>query len=593
MIALKKILFIFISVSLLLLPAFYLCSAPLPVDEAFRLSVERVSNSKIRAQWDIAGGYHLYKNEISILLGNSNETILGTITYPKGIREHSNTLGDYDIYRDKVIIDIPVLQWGNGKTEFIFKYQGCKDSSICYPPVSKVFSIVPPPVSESDLHFPTLYSAQELLEGGNILVILVSFFVFGIFLSLTPCVLPMIPILIGIIMGQKNVTAFKAFMLSMSYVLGVSATYTIAGIMTAMLGNSVQSVFQNFWAILACSLIFVLLSLSLFGLYELHLPSSIMNKLNNVSGKIKGGSYIGTFLMGSISSLMVSPCVSAPLAGALIYIASTGNLLLGGSALFSLSLGMGVLLVIAGITGGNLFLKSGSWMVAIRYFLGILMLVVAIWLLSRIISHVAINILWAVLIIGIGLYMGALEPVKESSAWLKFRKFIAFLTMLLGIAVFFSTFLKWQGISISNFSTHEETVTNIPSDLTEKNNMFHIVITPEELQKFINQAVKEQKPLIIDFYADWCISCKEIDAETFTNPDVRDMLKSFIAVRADITKSDDNSAALKKKYNVFAPPYIVFLDNKGNEIKQAAIAGEIGPEDLLKQLKKIKVKNDF
>jgi thiol:disulfide interchange protein DsbD len=372
-------------------------------------------------------------------------------------------------------------------------------------------------------------------------------------------------------------------MLSLAYVFGVAVTYTIAGILTAMLGKSIQSLLQNFWTILSCSLILALLSLSLFGLYELQLPSSTINKLNKVSSKAKGGTYIGVFLMGAISSLVVSPCVSAPLAGALIYIASTGNLLLGGSALFFLSLGMGLLLVITGVTGGTLFFKAGSWMIAIRYFLGVLMLIVAIWLLSRIVPQFVTNILWAILMTGIGLYMGALEPVKESSAWMKFRKFIAFLILLLGMAIFLNLFFT-SHITNTSIPSSGGVAPTISSQQTAKSDIFNVVTTPSELQKFIDQAVKENKPVIIDYYAGWCASCKEMDGTTFSNPEIRQMLKTFVAIRADITKDDENSAALKKKYNIFLPPYIVFLDNNNNEIKQAAIAGKVGPNELLAQM---------
>lgn len=581
----KKISFVLTSISLFFFPLVFLRSALLPADEAFKLSVNRLNNNVIRAQWDIVSGYNLYKDEISILLEKSNGTILGTITYPKGVNEHSTVLGDYDVYKNKLIVDIPVVQWGDGNTELTFKYQGCKESSSCYPPVSKIFLISPPPPQKKDSFAPTLFSARKLLEGGNIAIILMSFFVFGIFLSLTPCVLPMIPILIGIIMGQKNVKPFRSFMLSLTYVFGVAVTYTIAGILTGMLGNSIAPVLQNFWVIFSYSLILVLISLSLFGLYELQLPLSVMNKLNNVSRKIKGGTCLGVFLMGAISSLIVSPCVSAPLAGALVYIASTGNFFLGGSALFSLSLGMGVLLVIAGVTGGKLFIKTGSWMIAVRYFLGILMLVVAIWLLSRVIPQFITNILWAILMIGVGLYMGALEPVKENLPWLKFRRFIAFIIMLLGIVVFLSLFLTGRMIPTAKISEGSASTKALSQQKTVQRGIFNVVTTPEELQKFIDQAIREDKPVMIDYYADWCYSCKEMDDTTFANPDVQHALEEFVVIRADITKNDANSEALRKKYNIFLPPRIVFLDNRGNEIKHATIAGEIGPEDMLKQLK--------
>ncbi|MEI6054894.1 MAG: protein-disulfide reductase DsbD [Lentisphaerota bacterium] len=568
------ILFLF---PVLLLASGNLLGAILPADEAFKLTAQRLNNSTIQAQWDIAEGYHLYKSEISISLDRNNGTVLGQITLPKGIPEHSHVLGDYEVYKKKLIIDIPIVKWGKNNTELVFNYQGCKESSACYPPVTKVLSIAPPIATiKESISSPTLSSTQNLLASGNILLILTSFFVFGVFLSLTPCVLPMIPILVGIIMGQKDIKPFKAFTLSILYVLGVAVTYTLAGIITAMLGNSVQAILQNFWVILVCSLIFVLLSLSLFGLYELQLPSSLMNNLNKASQKTQKGTYIGVFLMGAISSLIVSPCVSAPLAGALIYIASTGNIFLGGSALFFLSLGMGVLLVIAGITGGKLFLKTGMWMVSIRYFLGILMLAMAIWLISRVIPESVTNTLWAILLIGVGYYAGAFEPHKGDTAWIRFRKFIAFLFLLCGIL--FAVFALTGHIRSIPSSVPQTSV------ISYDDSLFNVVTNTSELQRLIDKAIKEQTPVFIDYYADWCTACKEMDGTTFKNLDVRHALKSFIAIRADITKSDSDSVKLREKYKVFAPPYFIFLDNKGNLLPDSAIAGFVSADDLLGQL---------
>jgi thiol:disulfide interchange protein DsbD len=389
----------------------------------------------------------------------------------------------------------------------------------------------------------------------------------------------MIPILVGIIMGQKDIKTFKAFTLSLFYVLGVAVTYTLAGIITAMLGNSVQAILQNFWVILACSLIFVLLSLSLFGLYELQLPSCLMNRLSKASQKTKKGSYIGVFLMGAISSLIVSPCVSAPLAGALIYIASTGNVFLGGSALFFLSLGMGVLLIIAGVTGGKLFLKTGMWMVAIRYFLGILMLAMAIWLASRVIPEFLANILWSILLIGVGYYAGAIEPHKDDLARVRFRKFVAFLILISGIV-----FAVWSILGHISLIRPIESSVLQSSIAPNDDSLFDVVTTEAELQKLIDKAVSENKPVMIDYYADWCTACKEMDGTTFQNLDVRHALNSFVVIRADITKNDADSSALKAKYGVFAPPYFVFLDNKGNQLTNSTIAGEVSANDLLKQM---------
>jgi thioredoxin:protein disulfide reductase len=398
----------------------------------------------------------------------------------------------------------------------------------------------------------------------------------------------MVPILIGLIIGQKDTKKHKAFLLSLSYVFGMAVTYAIAGMITAVLGNSVQAILQNVWMISACSIIFVLLSLSLFGLYEIQLPSFLLNRLNNAANKTKTGSYIGVFLMGAISSLIVSPCVSAPLAGTLIYIASTGNILLGGSALFVLALGMGVLLIIAGTSGGKLLVKSGGWMQIVRYFLGVVMLFFAVWMLGRVITNAWTNLLYGLLLVGIAIYMGALEP-SEQGSWKRFVKMIAFFIMIAGLGITLQFFIPQNNVSqnrtneLSNTSNGEISVRKE----TSENTVFSKVTNLDQMNKLIKKAAEEGKPVIIDYYADWCTACKEMENGTFKDPNVLFSLKDFVAIKADITKNNEDSAAIKKKYKVFAPPYIVFLSPDGKEIKQLSIAGEVNAEALNEKLQMV------
>lgn len=578
---------------MLLITASGVFAAQLTADQAFQFSAKVLNKNTVQAGWKIAPGYHLYKEYLSIATedGDKSGTVLGTIEYPKGIIDHSETLGDMEIYENNITINIPIKEWGKNGAKLVFNYQGCEGSTSCYPPITKVIEFKPPIISTRELSSMSLTGINNLLIGGNIFLILGSFFLFGIFLSLTPCVLPMIPILVGIILGQKDIKASRAFLLSITYVLGVAVTYTLAGIITASLGNSVQSLLQNFWVIIVCGLLFFLLSLSLFGLYELQLPSFIMNKLNNASNKTHGGSYVGVFFMGVISSLVISPCVSAPLAGTLLYIASTGNVILGGSALFFLALGMGVLLVIAGTTGGELFLKAGGWMVKVKNLLGIAMLAMAIWLISRVLSIELVNFLWAVLLLGIAIYWGAIEPIGNGSGWMRLRKVIAFIILLFGILLFFRVlgFGVNNGVieskdtnSISQTST-VKIASNMNNNVSE-DGLFTVVTSLSQVDKYIDVATKEKKPIMIDFYADWCTACKEMDAGTFKSLDVRHSMKSFIVLRADVTKNNVETKSLMAKYKVFAPPYIIFLDSKGNLISQATIAGAISSDDLLSQL---------
>ena len=509
--------------------------------------------------------------------------------YPDGIPKKNEIYGKYEEYKGRLVIGIPIIKWGEGETEFILEYQGCQGDLSCFPPVTKIFSITSPDTTQSfnsnsvtkdsSIFSPSLSSTTNILENGNLLLVLGAFFVFGLLLSLTPCVLPMIPILLGLIVGQKETTKHKAFFLSLCYVLGMAITYAIAGVITAKIGNSVQSILQNAWVISACSIIFVLLALSLFGLYEIKLPSALLNKLNNTANKTKSGSYIGVFVMGIISSLIVSPCVSAPLAGTLIYIASTGNALIGGSALFALALGMGVLLIVAGTSGGKLLLKSGGWMQTIKYLLGIVMIALAIWMLERIIPSRWGNMLYGLLLIGSSIFIEAIKPVRQNN-WKRFIKMIAFFVLVAGLGLVFSFF--WPTASTPQSKPHQST-----AKYTDKAFVFTKVTTFAEMKKLISMAKKEQKPVIIEYYADWCTICKEMEQTTFKDSRVRDSLKPFVTIKADVTKNDEDSRKMKEKYGVFAPPYIVFLDANGNEVRQMATAGKINADKLNQKLQKI------
>ena len=590
-----KQLTITFSTILLVFIAFNLATAaePLTSDQAFNLHVKRVNNKTINANWVIAKDFHLYKDKVSISLANGNGTVLGKINYPKGLQMQNQVMGKYQVYESNLSINIPVKKWGIGDTDLLIKYQGCQGESMCYPPVSKVLPISPPdvlltaaPPGSNSLSFstPSLTSTQSLLEGGNIFLILGSFFIFGLFLSLTPCVLPMIPILVGLVLGQKDIKTYKAFLLSLSYVLGMAVTYAVAGIITALLGNSVQAILQNVYVITASSIIFVLLALSLFGLYELQLPSFLTSKLNNAANKTKSGSYVGVFIMGIISSLIVSPCVSAPLAGTLIYIATTGNMLLGGSALFVLALGMGVLLLIAGTSGGKFLVKAGGWMQVVRYFLGVVMIAFAIWMIGRIIPSYWVDFLYGLLLVGTALYMGAIEPAGDSR-WKRFIKMIAFFILIYGISLSLQFFLPGLRRTMSNNNTVQRgnCQTTIKPKIDHEPE-FTRVTTVQELDKLIAKAKKENKPVIIDYYADWCTDCKEMEVTTFKDLNVQQALKSFIAVQADITKNNADSKALKKKYKVFGPPYFVFLTPEGKMIQRMSIAGMINAKDLIQHL---------
>ncbi|ODN43737.1 hypothetical protein BGC07_13560 [Piscirickettsia litoralis] len=586
-------------------------AAPLSPDQAFQLTVKQKDNNLIQAHWKIASDYHLYREKIHIKLetnNNNNAQIqLQKINLPTGIAKHNDILGDYQLYENQLTLNIPVQD--SNKRPFTLKisYQGCKGEQYCYPPITKYFPFnadtntsshsrkIPaqhlihnvqtqalPTNHAISFSSPSLSSIQHLFASHNIGLILISFLGFGLLLSLTPCVLPMLPILAGIIMGQKGITTRRAFSLSLSYVIGVAVTYAIAGIVAASIGQSLQAMLQNPWTIGAFSLIFVLLALSLFGLYELQLPSFLRDRIDNLNRNRQGGSYLGVAIMGALSSLVVSPCVSAPLAGALVYLGSTGNIWLGGSALFLMGLGMGVPLIIVGTSGGKLFLKAGPWMEKVKTLLGVLLLAMAVWMLSRITSSQTTSLLWGSFLIISAIYMGALEPAI--AGWQRLYKSAGVIMLVVGggfiLNIILIQHINTPQISMINNSANP----TAPQSTKIKPELFHVVHTPEQFNKTLNQFQKSGKPILIDYYASWCVACKEMDHGTFKNQAVREELKHFNLMRIDVTENNTASKQLEKKYQIFAPPSIVFLSPDGKLIEQAKIAGAVSSDELLNYL---------
>lgn len=494
---------------------------PLPVDDAFQLTINPEKNKKlVEAHWVIAPNYHLYRSRVHFKIMPGSGYGLGKVILPKGTPQHNNVLGNYQVYDHSLWVELPLTKLQNNSHELSLHvhYQGCKELTFCYPAVNKLVKInlntgkqsisnyTPPqasmPQSQQD-HYSTLFA------GDNILWILLSFIGFGLLLSFTPCVLPMIPILSSIILGQKKASPARSFVLSVIYVLSASITFAIAGYLTALAGHSVQAALQNEWVIIGVALIFVILALSLFGLFEIKMPAKLQNKIHGLSGKQTGGTYIGTIIMGVLSSLVVSPCISAPLVGALIYISTTGNALLGAAALFCLGIGMGIPLIIIGTLEGKFFIKAGSWMKIIKIAFGCLMLLMAVWMLSRV--------------------------------WL---------------------------IRMN----------------TQKPDGFVVVHNMVQLKKELNIARTAQKPALIDFYASWCVACKELEYNTFQNKQVKIALKNYVLIRADVTANNQNTKSMEKHFSVYAPPTVVFTDKNGHIIKSATIYGYVPPKQFMKRL---------
>ncbi len=566
----------------------------LPSEQAFALGEPTLDGDTLQLRWVIAPDHYLYKNKFLVKVFNPQGVTVGTPQLPNAEVKQDEFFGKIEAVHDVAVISLPVQRTSAGKAgSFVLElgWQGCAEGVLCYPPELKAFKVtLPAPqagqqpsvmwtatdmpeavaVATPKDAAPQLSEQDEIaatLAGGNVLLTLLGFLGFGLLLAFTPCVFPMIPILSGIIVGQKNMTGRKAFILSLAYVLAMALTYTVAGVLAGMFGQNLQAMFQNPWVLGTFSAIFVLLALSMFGFYELQMPSSIQSRLNNLSNKQEGGSVIGVAIMGALSALIVGPCVAAPLAGALIYIGQTGDAVLGGMALFALSIGMGIPLLLVGTSAGQWLPRAGMWMDAIKAVFGVMMLAVAIWMLERILPESVSLLLWAALFIMSAIFLGALTHLPETvSGWRKFWKGLGILLLLYGSLLMVGSATGsgglWQplkGLSLGQGGG----AGNVGGAATSL--QFNTVKTLADLQ----QAVKDGKgqAVMVDFYADWCVTCKEMEKYTFTDPSVQALLRNAILVKADVTETNAETKALLKAFQIVGPPAILFFNKDGEELR--------------------------
>ena len=552
----------------------------LPAEQAFQLEANVKDGNTLQVHWQIAEGYYLYREKIQLDILNNNNVRIGTFNIPRGSPRHDEAFGQVEIFHNALSFDIPVIRSDNQPQNItlLAKFQGCAERGVCYPPMDKKLDLVLP-ASVATNPAPKLLTAglqseqdriAQSLQQDNLWLVLLSFFGFGLLLSFTPCIFPMIPILSGIIVGQsKNITTTRAFLLSLSYVLASAATYTLFGILAALFGSNLQSTFQQPWIIGLFSAIFVLLSFSMFGFYNLELPTFIQSRLHNTSEKHRDGSMWGAAIMGSLSSLIVGPCVAAPLAGALIYIGQTGDALLGGSALFAMGFGMGIPLLLLGASAGKLLPKAGGWLNSTKAVFGVIMLAVAVWMLERILPASIIMFLWALLLIIPAIYLSAVDPLPENATgWRKLWKGTGVIMLVYGVLLLIGLGMgnhnplkPLQGFGINAVAKTEQ---KIP---------FTRVKSVQELESFIHQASANNKIVMLDFYADWCISCKEMETYTFTDTKVKQQLNQFILLQADVTANSAEDQALLKKFDLIGPPAILFFGTDGQEKTASRVIG--------------------
>ncbi|NNM58378.1 MAG: protein-disulfide reductase DsbD [Legionellales bacterium] len=564
---------------------FELNDNPLPVDQAYHFSATRHDNV-IDAHWQMAKGYYLYQTHFCFVL---NDQTIKSVPLPPAERLQDEVLGTFNVYSNQLNIQIPVpSQYAEQSVQFGVCYQGCSSGHFCYPPVKQTL-VLPPNTSQAVTGQSQTVSSQPplvpeqdhltaLLVKGSIWLGLLSFFGLGLLLSFTPCVLPMIPILSGLIIGHEGISTVRAAWISLTYVLSMALTYALIGIVAGLAGANLQTLLQTPIAIVLMCLLFVLLALSLFGCYEIHLPQALQQRLTSISNHQKTGSFIGAALMGCLATLIVSPCVSPALIAAVTYIAETGKVVMGGLALFVMALGMGVPLLLVGTFGGRMLPRTGHWMETIKQVIGVFMLMVALILLDRIVPQRLYLVLWASLLIICSIYLGLLQAAL--TGWSKLWKGIGLLFAIMGTILL-------VGAAEGNGSIFQPlTPTNAQAKTTSAE--FAIVNTNNALENLLEEAKKSHKITVLDFYAKWCLSCKEMDMRTFRNPKVRQAMQGMQRVQVDMTTDTPDIKAIKKQYQVVAPPTVIFLDANGQEIPNTRIVGAVSAKAFLERVEGIK-----
>ncbi len=550
---------------------------PLPPEQAFRPLVDVVDPFNLRIEWTIEDGYYLYRDSLKIS-SSGNAAAVGSPTMPAGTTTWDEHFGETQVFYSSVVIDVPLSRStpSAGSLPLVLDYQGCKTDSICYPP-EKVELIVDLPSASAADQPRDIAPAEEmvseqaklanLIVNGNLLLVLASFAGAGLLLAFTPCVLPMVPILSGIVAGQgKDVTKTRAFALSLTYVLGMALTYTAAGAAAGAAGAQVQAMLQKPWIIIGVAGLFVALAMSMFGFYELQMPSAIQNRLTNVSNKQKTGTFIGTAVMGMLSALVVTTCVAPPLVAVMTVIAETGDITRGALSLFAMSIGMGLPLLVIGTSAGTLLPKAGAWMNKVKGAFGFMMLGLAIWMLGRLLPGEVTMAMWAVLIFMAGVFLGAFQSLADgATSGQKFAKGSGLLASLYGAALLVGA-LNGQTNPLQplRFGTSVQEVAELE---------FTRIKSVQDLEIELQQAAAAGRTVMLDFYADWCVSCKEMEHYTFTDAAVQDNLSKTLLLQADVTANDELDQALLQHFGIFGPPTIMFFDASGSERTNYRVVG--------------------
>ncbi|WP_323889951.1 protein-disulfide reductase DsbD [Aeromonas veronii] len=548
----------------------------LQVDEAFQIESEQ-RGDQLLLTLHIADDYYLYRHSLRF---KGNNLTFSEPTLPEGTEHEDDFFGKTRVYYQQVSIAVPLKEVGENATLRV-RYQGCTDG-LCYPPTDKLIDVAPLVTATTASTAETAQSVAPVSQQDQLAAALgsqgfwlsiVAFFALGLGLAFTPCVFPMYPILTGIIAGAGHrLSTSRAFLLSLVYVQGMAVTYTLLGLVVASAGLKFQAALQHPYVLIGLSVMFVLLALSMFGLYTLQLPSGLQTRLSGLSNRQQGGSVVGVAIMGMISGLVCSPCTTAPLSGALIYVAQSGDLWLGGAALYALSLGMGLPLLLLGTSGGKLLPKAGAWMDVIKQLFGFALLAVPILLLSRLWSDQVTTLAW----LGWGLllcgYLYHHNQHQPHSVAKSVRGFVLLLAMI-------------SAVVVGKDLLQPATPAALTADASQTAPRFIRIKTLDDLK--VQLAAARGKPVLLDLYADWCVACKEFEHKTFSDPAVRERFGQMVLLQADVTANDDADIELLNSLNVLGLPTLIFFDREGKELTGQRVTGFMGPIPFAKHLEMV------
>ena len=550
----------------------------LPPDEAFLVSSAMPDAQTARFDFKLTPDTYLYRDKLAFVVKSPADVTVADVELPVGEVKDDPAFGRTEIYHQDIVASVALSRALAAGEELVLEatWQGCNEAvGVCYPPISRDYLLTAgasgvvltaamqlapaEPASESDTS-----RIERVLAGGSFWPVIATFFGLGLLLALTPCVFPMIPILSGIIAGQKkDLTKTSGFLLSLAYVLGMAITYAVAGVAAALSGTLISNALQNPWALGVGALIFVGLALSMFGFYELQLPSALQSKFTERANKMKGGNFFGVFAMGALSAVILGPCVAPPLAAALAFIAQTGNTVLGGIALFVLALGMGVPLLLIGLSAGALLPRAGGWMNAVKYFFGVMMLAIAIYLISPVVPGWVGMLLWALLLIASAIYLHALDPLPaHASGWSRLWKGLGVVLLIGGLAILLGMLAGSRNL-LQPLDVFKGGAGGAALAAEQKGLSFEKVRDVDELDARLAAAKADGRAVMLDFYADWCVSCKEMESFTFTDARVQARLADVVLLKADVTANSDADKALLKRFSLFGPPGLIFWNSAG------------------------------